>query len=96
MVINRNAVRGIVLTPELEVLLLRIRRPERGDGFWITPGGGLESGETEESGLRRWWHADELTESREALTPRSLADIVARYLAHGAAADVTQVEVLVD
>ncbi len=157
-IIQRNAVRAIVLTPELKVLLMRIRPPQGGDWFWITPGGGLESGETEEAGLRRelkeelglerfevgplvwrrqhtfdwggqricqreqyrivrvadfepeisdmveakvldrfrWWHADELTEAREALTPRSLADIVARYLAHGAPADVTHVEVLVD
>jgi 8-oxo-dGTP pyrophosphatase MutT (NUDIX family) len=158
VIIQRNAVRAIVLTPELKVLLMRIRAPEGGDWFWITPGGGLEWGETEEAGLRRelkeelglerfdigplvwrrqhtfnwggrricqreqyrivrvaefepamsdvveakvldrfrWWHTDELTGAREALTPRTLADIVARYLAHGAPADVAHVEVLVD
>lgn len=156
-IIQRNAVRAIVLTPELKVLLMRIRAPQGGDWFWITPGGGLESGETEEAGLRRelkeelglerfevgplvwrrqhtfdwggqricqreqyrivhvtefepemsdpveakvldrfrWWHTDELREAHGALTPRSLADIVTRYLTHGAPA-VTQVEVLVD
>jgi len=156
-IIQRNAVRAIVLTPELKVLLMRIRAPQGGDWFWITPGGGLEAGETEEAGLRRelkeelglerfevgplvwrrqhtfdwgeqrvcqreqyrivhvaefepamsdeveakvldsfrWWHANELKEAYEALTPRSLADIVAGYLTHGAPA-VTQVEVLVD
>ena len=53
VIIERNAVRAIVLTPEPKVLLMRIRAPEGGDWFWITPGGGLEAGETEEAGLRR-------------------------------------------
>ena len=53
MVIERNAVRAIVLTPELKVLLMRIRPPQGGDWFWITPGGGLEAGESDEAGLRR-------------------------------------------
>jgi len=53
VIIERNAVRAIVLTPELKVLLMRVRAPEGGDWFWITPGGGLEPGETEEVGLRR-------------------------------------------
>ena len=158
VIIQRNAVRAIVLTPELKVLLMRIRPPQGGDWFWITPGGGLEFGETEEAGLRRelkeelglerfevgplvwrrqhtfdwggqricqreqyrivhvaefepamsdlveakvldqfrWWRTDELAEAREALTPQSLAEIVGRYLMHGAPADTTHVEVLVD
>lgn len=45
--------RAILLTPAPEVLLIRVRPPEGGDPFWITPGGGLEPGETVESGLRR-------------------------------------------
>jgi 8-oxo-dGTP pyrophosphatase MutT (NUDIX family) len=53
MIIERHAIRAIVLTPEHEVLLLRIRPPEGRDWFWITPGGGLEPGETDDSGLRR-------------------------------------------
>jgi 8-oxo-dGTP pyrophosphatase MutT (NUDIX family) len=158
VIVQRNAVRAIVLTPESRVLLMRIRPPEGGDWFWITPGGGLEAGESEEQGLRRelreelalerfdigplvwrrqhtfnwggrricqreryrivhvaefeprmsdavearvldrfrWWHADELAKAQEQLTPMSLADIVANYLAHGAPADVSTVEVLVD
>ena len=44
----------------------------------------------------RWWHTEELVSAREPLTPSALADIVARYLTHGAPADVTHVEVLVD
>ena len=52
-VTNRNAVRAILLSPEPEILLLRIHPPEGGDTFWITPGGGLEPEETVETGLRR-------------------------------------------
>jgi len=51
--IQREAIRAILLTPAPEVLLLRVRDPAGGDAFWITPGGGLEPGETLESGLRR-------------------------------------------
>src|SRR5205809_467428 len=53
MIIERQAIRAILLTPDQEVLLLRIRPPQGGDWFWITPGGGLEPGETVEAGLRR-------------------------------------------
>jgi 8-oxo-dGTP pyrophosphatase MutT (NUDIX family) len=53
LLVKRQAVRAILLTPEQEVLLMRIRPPEGGDSFWITPGGGLECGETTEAGLRR-------------------------------------------
>src|SRR3954470_10178343 len=53
MIIDRQSIRAILLTPDQEVLLMRIRPPEGGDCFWITPGGGLEPGETVEAGLRR-------------------------------------------
>jgi 8-oxo-dGTP pyrophosphatase MutT (NUDIX family) len=126
--------------------------------FWITPGGGLEAGESDAQGLERelkeelgltagaigplvwrrqhtfnwdgrricqrehyyvvdvdrfepqmsdakeartldrfrWWHAGELAQATERLTPLSLADIVARYLTHGAPATPPEWEVLVD
>lgn len=51
--IERQAVRAILLTPEREVLLLRIKPPESDQVFWIAPGGGLEHGESIEAGLRR-------------------------------------------
>ena len=51
--IEREAIRAILVTPAPEVLLLRVRDPAGGDAFWITPGGGLEPGETIESALRR-------------------------------------------
>jgi 8-oxo-dGTP pyrophosphatase MutT (NUDIX family) len=50
-IIEREAARAILLTPEHEVLLLRVSLPDR--WFWITPGGGLEAGETPADCLRR-------------------------------------------
>lgn len=53
MILERQAVRAILLTPQNEILLLRIHAPGESEHFWITPGGGLEPGETVEEGLRR-------------------------------------------
>ena len=70
---ERHVARVLLLDPDDRVLLLRIQEPSVGKpAFWITPGGGLEPGETheeaalrelrEETGLRRvllgpWvWH----------------------------------------
>jgi 8-oxo-dGTP pyrophosphatase MutT (NUDIX family) len=52
-VIERDAVRAILITPAGHVLLMRIRPPGEAACFWITPGGGIEAGETLESALRR-------------------------------------------
>lgn len=49
----RKAIRAILITPTAEVLLMRIRPPGLNDCFWITPGGGIEAGETIETCLRR-------------------------------------------
>jgi 8-oxo-dGTP pyrophosphatase MutT (NUDIX family) len=51
--IHRRAIRALIVTPEQETLLLRIRPPEGGDCFWIAPGGGMEASETPEDALRR-------------------------------------------
>lgn len=53
MVVERRAVRAVLLTPEDEVLLMRIHPPDGRDHFWITPGGGLELDESVADGLRR-------------------------------------------
>jgi 8-oxo-dGTP pyrophosphatase MutT (NUDIX family) len=53
VVIEREAVRAILLTKASEVLLMRICAPDDGARFWITPGGGLEPDETVEEGLKR-------------------------------------------
>ncbi|RPJ79350.1 MAG: NUDIX domain-containing protein, partial [Acidobacteria bacterium] len=51
-IVERDAIRAVILTPEREVLLMRVLQ-EQGDSFWITPGGGMESGETMVDCLRR-------------------------------------------
>jgi 8-oxo-dGTP pyrophosphatase MutT (NUDIX family) len=53
MIKYRNAVRTVLLTPEREILMLQIRDPGGGAPFWITPGGGMEDGETFDATLRR-------------------------------------------
>jgi ADP-ribose pyrophosphatase YjhB (NUDIX family) len=53
-VVQRQSTRAILITPEREVLLMRIHEPGRADYFWwIVPGGGIEPGETAEETLRR-------------------------------------------
>lgn len=52
-IIEREAVRAILLTPACEVLLMRIRAPGATKDWWITPGGGLLGDESDEAGLRR-------------------------------------------
>lgn len=51
--ICRTSARILLLTPEREVLLVKIANPSGGWVGWITPGGGIEAGETEEAGLKR-------------------------------------------
>ena len=50
---HRQAVRAILLTPEHEVLLMRIRPPDVTAPFWICPGGGMEPGEDLLPALKR-------------------------------------------
>jgi double-stranded uracil-DNA glycosylase len=47
----RDAVRAVVLAPDGRTLLLRYG--EGHDTWWITPGGGVEPGESDEAALRR-------------------------------------------
>ncbi len=49
----RESIRGLVLTPESRVLLLQYDEPRAGGVRWLTPGGGLQRGETPEQCLRR-------------------------------------------
>jgi 8-oxo-dGTP pyrophosphatase MutT (NUDIX family) len=53
VIIHRRAMRALILTPEAEILLIRIHRPDFSEHFWVAPGGGLEPGESEDAGLRR-------------------------------------------
>ena len=95
-VVERYAIRAILLTPEREVLLMRIRAPqgvvhvERFDPHM--------SDEVEARVLDRfqWWSVDALALIDEDLTPTSLHDILARYLQDGAPRSPLELEVLVD
>ena len=50
----RQAARVLVLDPDSRVLLLRIQEPSADKrAFWITPGGGLEAGETHKQAALR-------------------------------------------
>lgn len=51
-VTERRAVRAVLLTPDHEVLLIRILPPV-GAAFWVMPGGGIEPGEDHADALRR-------------------------------------------
>ena len=50
--IQRKAVRAVIMTPDHRVLMMKVE-PVTGIHVWIAPGGGLEPGESEEEGLRR-------------------------------------------
>jgi len=63
----RGAARLLVLTPEPQVLLLRLE-PSFRDPFWVTPGGGLDEGESyEDAALREL--AEEVGRSDLAIGP---------------------------
>lgn len=65
-IIERQAMRAILLTPDDRVLLMRV---DYGTGeWWVTPGGGTEPGETPEATLRRELH-EELGFALPALGP---------------------------
>lgn len=83
MTIDRYAVRALVLSPEREVLLIDFR-PEPQRQVWLTPGGGIQPGETSEQALRR-----ELDEEL-GLTEFTIGPLVARRIRSyftGSAAD---------
>ena len=50
---RRNMVRGILLTADDEVLLMKMALPWYPEPVWVTPGGGLHAGESAEEGLLR-------------------------------------------
>jgi 8-oxo-dGTP pyrophosphatase MutT (NUDIX family) len=65
--VTRGAARLLILTPEPEVLLLRLE-PSFRDPFWVTPGGGLDDGESYEDAARREL-AEEVGRSDLAIGP---------------------------
>jgi len=50
---DRIAARAIVFGPDDRILLVHFREPHTLAGWWATPGGALDPGETHEEGLRR-------------------------------------------
>jgi len=50
---ERRAVRAAIVAPDGALLLMLFREPERGLEVWLTPGGGVNPGETPIDGLRR-------------------------------------------
>jgi 8-oxo-dGTP pyrophosphatase MutT (NUDIX family) len=50
----RHAVRAILMDPDSQrILLMRAQVPEGTHDLWLTPGGGMESGESREQALQR-------------------------------------------
>jgi 8-oxo-dGTP diphosphatase len=47
----RHAVRAVILSPNKELLLMKLVFPTR--AVWLTPGGGIEAGETHAQALQR-------------------------------------------
>ncbi len=50
---TRYTARALLVTPEREILLVRFAVPALGRHFWITPGGGIEPGESEREAVVR-------------------------------------------
>jgi 8-oxo-dGTP pyrophosphatase MutT (NUDIX family) len=50
---DRIAARAILFDPDERILLVHFRQPHTLAGWWATPGGALDEGETHEEGLRR-------------------------------------------
>lgn len=50
---ERHAVRALLVTPDAELLLMRVHFPWQPGETWLTPGGGVRRGESAEAALRR-------------------------------------------
>ena len=55
---QRRAVRALLVDPAGALLLMQVTNPANGASFWITPGGGLDPGETAVTGLCRELHEE--------------------------------------
>lgn len=50
---ERQAVRALLINPADELLLIKIVEPQSQRAFWLTPGGGMDPGESSTASLRR-------------------------------------------
>lgn len=57
-IIDRQAARVLLLDRQDRLLLFRCQEPGADRSFWITPGGGLEDGETHEQAALRELHEE--------------------------------------
>src|SRR5690242_7480184 len=53
MIEKRQACRALLISPNQEILLMKVEDPNTGWSAWITPGGGLFQGESQHEGLVR-------------------------------------------
>lgn len=49
----RRSARALLISPDRQILLMKIRSLHSGRGYWITPGGGLQTGEEPVTALQR-------------------------------------------
>jgi ADP-ribose pyrophosphatase YjhB (NUDIX family) len=52
-IVKRRASRALLITPNNEILLMKIEEPTTGWTAWITPGGGISDHESPHEGLSR-------------------------------------------
>jgi 8-oxo-dGTP pyrophosphatase MutT (NUDIX family) len=52
-VIERQAVRALLISPQEQLLLIKIIEPQSKRAFWLTPGGGVDPSESPTAGLKR-------------------------------------------
>jgi 8-oxo-dGTP pyrophosphatase MutT (NUDIX family) len=56
--IKRRACRALLITPDGQILLMKIEEPSTGWSAWITPGGGISESESAHAGLLRELHEE--------------------------------------
>jgi ADP-ribose pyrophosphatase YjhB (NUDIX family) len=76
-VLTRHAARGLIMTPQNKVLLMKMDLPWIPGGAWTVPGGGIEAGETAEQCAIREVHEE--TGLKDAIISRELLQCDFRF-----------------